>query len=896
MYIAKSLINHQREELRKAIYNVRAISPDCSIFLLEEYRRRLSEYLPVGDKPFKMKEKETKKLLELQSDCYIKEIKTNIDEDEVIKDGYVFPLFYKNNLVGICIHWGKKEIDETIKTKLNDISRKISLLKNLSSGYEAIRQLDLLKKLTEVLETEINMEQLIQNTMELTKKIMRVKYFAFYGLKEHEFTLKKTVDSENLFKDNLSFEQLPDRLCNGGYFLSSSNNDLVDYIFKDKEKVRSFVLAPFNVKNNLEGFFVAAERRSDIEEEFRIHNHLDEKDFETLDDVLTRFSVAVNRIRLTKQLEKEVDKLSKLKESNESLIDFQRNQLLRLNILHKISQALRRSLDREKIIRMILISMASPSGLDFNKAVFLKLDEKTMSFIPEYSVTSEYEREIEDEYPVFGDFSQYLVEVSERKLEKLEESDQRIFYSGNPLLERVVLRKKMLHVTPRMKQMRNEELFQIERITESDEYVILPLSGERGVEGLLLLEPKAKAKNFSSSELQLLELLSDSVGISLELSERYQRILDISSSLQKERNISNYYRYFAENIIQSLDASITVVDKEMNITECNRRCEQLLEEERKDLIGKHIKNYSDKLGDIIPLTYDVINSGERVTLSDHFLDYFGERVFDIRVVPLIRYGSNIIDGAVIALNDVTRRYYLETDLKKREKLAALGEMSAKVAHEIRNPIAVIGGLVDRLSKVKDPEKIQKYSGILQNEIKRLEGIANEILGYSRRPKREEYNAVDVYNLCKEVLEEYRDQAAKKNVLLNLHGNSEIYFYGNKDRMKQVIINLVQNSIEASEPGGEARILVSKNNGMAQIEFINSGKKIPGEISKRVFEPFFTTKSFGTGLGLPVCKSIVEDHGGNIDVDSNDIRTRFTVNLPLGGKNNEKEKLSKDFDR
>ncbi|TYB87232.1 MAG: PAS domain-containing protein [Kosmotoga sp.] len=896
MYIAKSLINHQREDLKKAIYDVRSISPDCSVFLLEEYRRRLSEYLPIKDKPYKMKEKETKRLLNLETESYIEGIRTNIDGKEVIKDGYVFPLIYKNNLVGICIHWEKKEISNSIKKRLDDIGRKISLLKNLSEGYEAIRQLDLLKQLSEVLEIESNMEHLIKNTMELTRKIMRVKYFAFYGVKEHELTLKKTVDSGRIFNERLSFEELPGRLCNGGYFLSSANEDLVDYIFQDRDKVRSFVVAPFYVKNNLEGFFVAAERSSDMDAEFRVHNHLDEKDHETLEDVLTRLSVAVNRIRLTKQLEKEVDKLSKLKESNEQLIEFQRNQLFRLNILHKISQALRRSLDREKIVRMILISMTSPSGLGFNKAVFLKLDEKTMSFIPEYSVTSEYERKIEDEYPVFGDFSQYLIEVSERELEKFEETDQRIFYSGNPLLERVVLRKRMLHITTRMKQLRNEELFQIERITDSDEYVILPLSGERGVEGLLLLEPRAEQQDLSSSELQLLELLSDSVGISLELSERYQRILDISSSLQKERNISNYYRYFAENIIQSLDASITVVDKELNITECNRRCEQLLEEDRKDLIGKHIENYGDRLGDIIPLTNDVINSGERVTLSDQSLDYFGERVFDIRVVPLIRYGSNIIDGAVIALNDVTRRYYLETDLKKREKLAALGEMSAKVAHEIRNPIAVIGGLVDRLSKVKDTEKVKKYSEILRKEIKRLEGIANEILGYSRKPKKEEYKTVDVYKLCKEVMEEYRDQAAKKNVLLNLQGDSEIYFYGNKDRMKQVIINLVQNSIEASEPGGDVRILVNKSNGMARIEVINSGKKIPGEISKRIFEPFFTTKSFGTGLGLSVCKTIVEDHGGNIDVDSNDIRTRFTVNLPLGGLNNEREKLSENTDR
>lgn len=896
MYIAKSLINHQREDLRKAIYDIRSVSPDCSVFLLEEYRRRLSEYLPLKNKPYKMKEKETKRLLGLEKDGYIEKIRTIIEDREIIKDGYVFPLIYKDNLVGICIHWGRKELDNNIKERLDDIGRKISLLKNLSEGYEAIRQLELLKQLTEVLETESNLEQLIQNTMELTRRIMRVRYFAFYSLKEHELALKKSVNNNDIFSESLFFDDLPERICNGGYFLSSVNKDLVDYLFQDREKVRSFVVAPFNVNNNLEGFFVAAERNSDIEVEFRVHNHLDEKDFETLDDVLTRLSVAVNRIRLTKQLEKEVEKLSKLKESNENLIEFQRNQLFRLNILHKISQALRRSLDREKIIRMILISMTSPSGLGFSKAMFLRLEEKTMSFIPEYAVTSEYERKIEDEYPVFGDFSQYLIEVSEKELEKSEEFDQRIFYSGNPLLERVVLRKRMLHVTARLKQMRNDELFQIERITDSDEYVILPLSGERGVEGLLLLEPKDKEVDLSSSELQLLELLSDSVGVSLELSERYQRILDISSSLQKERNISNYYRYFAENIIQSLDASITVVDKEMNITECNRRCEQLLEEDRNDLIGKHIENYGDKLGDIIPLTSDVINSGESVTISDHSLGYFGDRVFDIRVVPLIRYGSNIIDGAVIALNDVTRRYYLETDLKKREKLAALGEMSAKVAHEIRNPIAVIGGLVERLSKVKDTEKAKKYSEILRKEIKRLEGIANEILGYSRKPKKEEYKTTDVYKLCKEVMEEYRDQAAKKNVLLNLQGDSEIYFYGNKDRMKQVIINLVQNSIEASEPGGDVRILVNKHNGMAQIEVLNSGKKIPGEISKRIFEPFFTTKSFGTGLGLSVCKSIVEDHGGNIDVDSNDMRTRFVVSLPLGGLNNEKGKLSKNTDR
>ncbi len=225
---------------------------------------------------------------------------------------------------------------------------------------------------------------------------------------------------------------------------------------------------------------------------------------------------------------------------------------------------------------------------------------------------------------------------------------------------------------------------------------------------------------------------------------------------------------------------------------------------------------------------------------------------------------------------------LNTHLLRSERLAALGELSMQVAHEIRNPLAAIGGFARSVAKrmdTGDPDR--RFVDIIVKETERLERILTEHLSFVKlsppRFAHEDLNEI----LAESVgLFEEKVTAAGAEVTLDLAENLPKVLI-DADKMKQVFINLLQNGLDYVSEGGNIWVSSARLDRAVEIRFANDGPPIPPEVLDRLFMPFATTKESGSGLGLPIAYEIVHEHGGTIDVGRReDLGTVFLITLPL----------------
>ncbi len=224
---------------------------------------------------------------------------------------------------------------------------------------------------------------------------------------------------------------------------------------------------------------------------------------------------------------------------------------------------------------------------------------------------------------------------------------------------------------------------------------------------------------------------------------------------------------------------------------------------------------------------------------------------------------------------------LNTHLLRSERLAALGELSMQVAHEIRNPLAAIGGFARSIAKrMDDGSPDRRFIDIIVKETERLERILTEHLSFAKLspPK---FSHGDINEILAESvgLFEEKVKSAGATVGLELAGNLPKVLV-DADKMKQVFINLLQNALDYVSEGGRIWVSSARADRTVEIRFANDGPPIPPEVLDRLFVPFATTKESGSGLGLPIAYEIVHEHGGTIDVGRSELGTVFLITLPL----------------
>lgn len=255
-------------------------------------------------------------------------------------------------------------------------------------------------------------------------------------------------------------------------------------------------------------------------------------------------------------------------------------------------------------------------------------------------------------------------------------------------------------------------------------------------------------------------------------------------------------------------------------------------------------------------------------------------------VPMVINGE--IAGIIGYSKDVTKLRETEKRLRRTEKLYVVGELSASVAHEIRNPLTSLKGFV-QLLKMED-QKHQLYYKIMLDELDRINHIVGELLLLAK-PQKVVYKKVDIQSLLSDVVSLLTTEASLHNIQIELTSREEkVEIECEPNQLKQLFINIIKNAIDASSQGDLVKISLERVGEHISILVKDNGSGISKERLKRIGEPFYSSKEKGTGLGLTVSFNIVQSHNGKIHFNS-DKRKGTEVQIELPIKSNHNAQLS-----
>ena len=376
--------------------------------------------------------------------------------------------------------------------------------------------------------------------------------------------------------------------------------------------------------------------------------------------------------------------------------------------------------------------------------------------------------------------------------------------------------------------------------------------------------------------------------LSGELADQLQRA---DRSLREKEQGLNRLRAFHENIVHSISSGVFTTDERGGITSFNPAAQEATGYSFGQIRGRPWR--------------DVFNCQSASEESDHVFAMPSDGRFEVEckradgnrlilgmtLAPLHEQGEET--GLVGLFKDLTQVRDLEEEMRRKEWLASLGEMSAGMAHEIRNPLGALAGAMQMLRKdLQADETSQRLMDIAIREATRLDGIITEFLQYARPPALN-LGEFDLNKVLAETLDLVQHEARTRPNITIETSLSEDALSGQVDQnqMKQVFWNLATNAFDAMPSGGCLTIATGcrkvdaagRKADVAEISFQDTGGGIPRKDLDKIFLPFFTTKSHGSGLGLAAVHRIVDLHGGWIKVESREGQgTKFVVCLPRSG--------------
>jgi len=364
--------------------------------------------------------------------------------------------------------------------------------------------------------------------------------------------------------------------------------------------------------------------------------------------------------------------------------------------------------------------------------------------------------------------------------------------------------------------------------------------------------------------------------------------LEIFSTMLKlvEKAVDNYFIYnelvklknFNEDILNSIKSGIISVDINGCVTSSN-------------IVAKDIVNYDTEMEGVMiwkifPLDIFKQKNISELIVSGDLVEKNGEFRYEINnKIRIFEFIFSILEdenksrvGAVVSFRDLTEYNELQKQVQRHEQLAALGELAAGIAHEIKNPLTSIQGFVQLLpQRLNDASFMDKFQRVLSEQVERMNDITGRLLNFSS-PDSEKIENIYVPDLVEDALFLSKFQMKKKNIICTKDFNKNIrVVLGNSGELIRVFLNLIINAINAMENNGSLVIKVylkdgfvfinGKNRKVLAIEFSDNGHGIPEEDKKKIFNPFYTTSPSGTGLGLSISYRTVEQHGGLMQVNS-----------------------------
>jgi len=357
--------------------------------------------------------------------------------------------------------------------------------------------------------------------------------------------------------------------------------------------------------------------------------------------------------------------------------------------------------------------------------------------------------------------------------------------------------------------------------------------------------------------------------------------------------IQNYYlvdrtleqtRDYTRQVVANMANGLLSIDPEGRIRSYNRLALELLGLEEAGVDGMDLKSVIDFMETGIDRTLSI-----RQPVFER--EYLHRQKSGV-LMPMTLSVTPILDekqtctGAVIVLRDLREIKKLEEKIRHSEKLAAIGELAAGVAHEIRNPLSSIKGFARFLvHSLSDRVQEKEYAEIMVKEVDRINRVVNDLLTFAR-PLEPELTPTDVLELAEHTLRLVETDARSRNIKIRSIIDPDLKrFFLDANQITQALLNLMLNALQEVDNGGSIELGADVNESGARLNIWveDDGPGIPRDKKKKIFDPFFTTREKGTGLGLAIVHKIVENHRGEIWVESplsgKTGGSRFVMSLP-----------------
>lgn len=354
-----------------------------------------------------------------------------------------------------------------------------------------------------------------------------------------------------------------------------------------------------------------------------------------------------------------------------------------------------------------------------------------------------------------------------------------------------------------------------------------------------------------------------------DVSERYQME-------QKMRNSEERFRKIFEGSIEGM----ILWDENCKHFEINPSGLTNLELKSEDLAGKNVRTLFNHLG----ISEDLIEEKAHALLRKGRLDDRITILFEEGRMKHFEYTvkHHLVDTLnLIVFRNITEKVEMEAQLRKSDTLNILGELAAGIAHEIRNPMTALKGFIQLLeNSTGDAHSL--YFQVIKTELQRIDSIINEFLILAK-PQAIKYLYTNISKIMKETVDLLTAQAVLHDVQFRtIYDENFPDILCEPNQLKKVFINIIKNAIEVMPKGGFVTITTSEAPGnMIHISIKDEGEGIPADKIKKLGEPFYTTKERGNGLGLMVSFKIIEEHGGKIEVESEEGHgTTFHIYLPI----------------
>jgi PAS domain S-box-containing protein len=398
--------------------------------------------------------------------------------------------------------------------------------------------------------------------------------------------------------------------------------------------------------------------------------------------------------------------------------------------------------------------------------------------------------------------------------------------------------------------------------------------------GIMLLGPRLSGRVYGSTEQSALQVLCGQLAVAIENAELFTEVQNA--------------RIYNEILLQNLTTGVVAADADGRITVFNQEAAQIAGLNTNG--GERtVDDLPAPLRDIIQTT---LTSGERQEDREVELRAAAGSTFARASSATFRGQGGELLGALMVVTDITALKRLELQIRRSDRLASLGTLSAGMAHEIKNPLVSIKTFAQLL-----PERYQEsdfratFSSLIVHEIDRIDSLVNQLLRFAR-PAKPLLRPMHVHEVLEKTFQLVQHRLYQKEIKINRMFEASLdTIRADSDQMEQVFLNFFLNAMDAMKRGGELTVETEIRTGDSLVTRLlpadeerhealcisirDTGEGIKKEDIARVFDPFFTTKDFGTGLGLSVVHGIIEEHGGQIEVESEVAKgTVFHIFLPL----------------